>query len=131
MSSWVKKVDVVTLFVEDLVASKSFYETAFGLSLVYEDDNSAVYQFENLMINLLKSGEAPAMIAPAKVASHESGTRFQFTLGVDNVDEACGELMAKGIALNNGPIDRPWGIRTATIADPSGHLWEIAHDLPS
>jgi uncharacterized glyoxalase superfamily protein PhnB len=26
-------------------------------------------------------------------------------------------------------MDRPWGIRTACFADPSGHIWEIAADL--
>lgn len=34
---------------------------------------------------------------------------------------------ALGIDLVNGPIDRPWGIRTALFADPDGHLWEFAH----
>ena len=31
-----------------------------------------------------------------------------------------------GNTLINGPIDRPWGIRTACFADPAGHIWEIA-----
>ncbi|MET0609013.1 MAG: VOC family protein, partial [Gaiellaceae bacterium] len=25
-----------------------------------------------------------------------------------------------------GPIDRPWGLRTAAFADPDGHVWEVA-----
>jgi hypothetical protein len=29
--------------------------------------------------------------------------------------------------LLNGPIDRPWGIRTASFRAPGGHIWEIAH----
>ena len=28
-----------------------------------------------------------------------------------------------------GPIDRPWGVRTAAFADPDGYLWEIAQQL--
>ena len=32
--------------------------------------------------------------------------------------------------LINGPLDRPWGVRTITFADPGGHIWEIAQDLP-
>jgi uncharacterized glyoxalase superfamily protein PhnB len=31
--------------------------------------------------------------------------------------------------LLNGPIDRPWGRRTAAFADPAGHLWEVAQEL--
>jgi uncharacterized glyoxalase superfamily protein PhnB len=30
------------------------------------------------------------------------------------------------VKLLNGPMDRPWGIRTAAFADPAGHVWEIA-----
>jgi catechol 2,3-dioxygenase-like lactoylglutathione lyase family enzyme len=35
-------------------------------------------------------------------------------------------LPARGVELLNGPIDRLWGIRTASFHDPAGHLWEIA-----
>ena len=37
------------------------------------------------------------------------------------------ELKSRGVELLNGPIDRPWGIRTASFRDPGGHIWEIAH----
>ncbi len=33
-----------------------------------------------------------------------------------------------GVKLLNGPVDRPWGPRTATFADPAGNIWEIAGD---
>ena len=62
-----------------------------------------------------------------QVASREAGSRFQFTLQVDNVDAMCAELTAHGVELLNGPMDRPWGIRTASFIDPGGHIWEIAH----
>jgi uncharacterized glyoxalase superfamily protein PhnB len=38
----------------------------------------------------------------------------------------CAELASRGVTLLNGPIDRPWGIRTACFQDPAGHIWEIA-----
>ena len=41
-------------------------------------------------------------------------------------DADSAELQAHGIALLNGPIDRPWGRRTAAFADPAGNIWEIA-----
>ena len=28
-----------------------------------------------------------------------------------------------------GPMNRPWGVRSAAFTDPSGHYWEIAQDL--
>ena len=52
---------------------------------------------------------------------------MQFTLEVEDVDAMCAELATRGVTLLNGPIDRPWGIRTASFMDPGGHIWEIAH----
>jgi catechol 2,3-dioxygenase-like lactoylglutathione lyase family enzyme len=127
MESWLTSVDVITLFVDDVARAKAFYHNVFDLSTVYEDEHSAVVNFDNLTINLLVSTQAPDLIGPAKVASAEAGSRFQFTIRVDDVDEACAELATRGVTLLNGPIDRPWGIRTASFTDPDGHIWEIAN----
>jgi lactoylglutathione lyase len=126
MSKSMKSVECITLFVDDLQLSKAFYQNVFDLAVVYEDDNSAVFNFENLSINLLVSSAAHELIEPATVADLESGARFQFTIPVDDVDATCGELAELGVALLNGPMDRPWGIRTASFTDPGGHIWEIA-----
>jgi uncharacterized glyoxalase superfamily protein PhnB len=67
------------------------------------------------------------LIEPAATASPEAGVRFQFTVGVDDVDSMCEELNRRGVELLNGPMNRPWGIRTASFRDPGGHIWEIAH----
>jgi catechol 2,3-dioxygenase-like lactoylglutathione lyase family enzyme len=67
-----------------------------------------------------------SLIAPATVAPPDAGARFQFTITVDDVDAMCAELTRRGVELINGPIDRPWGIRTACFRDPAGHVWEIA-----
>jgi catechol 2,3-dioxygenase-like lactoylglutathione lyase family enzyme len=126
MTSWPGPISAITLFAEDLAATKAFYLEVFGLPIYYEDPNSAVFKFGDTLINLLDAGEAPELIEPARVASQDAGTRFQFTLAVDDVDAMCAQLAARGVELINGPIDRPWGIRTACFADPAGHIWEIA-----
>ena len=125
------KIDAITLFTEDLPASKAFYEDVFGLPVNYEDSNSAVFDFEGTIINLLRTPSAHELIAPAGVADPGAGTRVQFTIGVDDVDAICAELANRGVSLLNGPVDRPWGIRTASFTDPAGHIWEIAADLPA
>jgi lactoylglutathione lyase len=38
-------------------------------------------------------------------------------------------LSGRGVELINGPLDRPWGQRTACFADPDGHLWEVAQSI--
>ena len=126
MGSWPAGISAITLFVEDLAESKAFYEKVFGLPIHYEDDASAVFNFGNTLINLLTATEAHELIAPATVASPDAGSRLQFTITVDDVDAICAELTDRGVELLNGPMDRPWGIRTASFRDPAGHIWEIA-----
>lgn len=124
--TWPGKIFAITLFAEDLATTKQFYRDVFGLPVEYEDDVSAVFNFGNTLINLLQATEAPGLIGPATVASPDSGARMQLTIQVDDVDALCVELQQRGVTLINGPIDRPWGIRTAAFADPAGHIWEIA-----
>ena len=97
------------------------------MAVVFEDENSAVFKFGETLVNLLRATEAPGLIDPAAVASRDAGARFQFTLEVQDVDAMAEELKRRGVELVNGPIDRPWGIRTASFRDPGGHIWEIAH----
>ena len=126
MNSWAKSIYAITLFVEDLDATKQYYGTVFDLPVVYEDPNSAVFKFGDTLINLLKISEANTLIEPAKVASRDAGSRFVFTITVDDVDAMCAKLTQRGVKLLNGPMDRPWGIRTASFQDPGGYIWEIA-----
>ena len=53
MSEALKSVGAVTLFVGDLPAARSFYERVFGRTAAFEDDNSAVFKFDNTLINLV------------------------------------------------------------------------------
>jgi catechol 2,3-dioxygenase-like lactoylglutathione lyase family enzyme len=124
------EIEVITLFVEDLPAAKAFYQDVFGLEVVYQDDVSAVLKLGTLMINLLQAGEAGELVTPAAVASSGLGSRVLLTIKVDDANAVCAELKQHGVTLLNGPVDRPWGRRTAAFADPAGNVWEIAQDLP-
>ncbi len=124
--AWPKGISAITLFVEDLAAAKQFYLNVFSLPVVFEDDDSTVFKFGNTLVNLLKITAAGALVEPATIAPREAGSRVVFTINVDDVDALCAGLTARGVELLNGPIDRPWGIRTASFSDPGGHIWEIA-----
>lgn len=121
--TWPGPITAITLLTDDVATTKAFYAEVFGLPVVYEDEASAVFRFGSQLINLLRTSEAPEVIAPAEVGN---GPRMLLTLTVEDVDETCEEVQRRGVTLLNGPADRPWGVRTATFADPAGHLWEIA-----
>ena len=119
MSESLQSVGAITLFVEDLQPTKS----------IYEDENSAVFKFENMIVNLLKVPAAYGLIDPGVVAAREAGSRFQLSIWVEDADAVCAELASRGVALLNGPMDRAWGMRTASFMDPAGHIWEVAQEL--
>jgi catechol 2,3-dioxygenase-like lactoylglutathione lyase family enzyme len=119
-------ISAITLFVDDLAAARTFYLDVFGLAVHFEDEESVVFRFGDTLLNLLASAAAPELIAPAVVGGRGSGSRFVFTLNVDDVDARCDELRARGVEILNGPMDRPWGVRTASFADPDGYIWELA-----
>ncbi|MCZ2402976.1 VOC family protein [Paenarthrobacter sp. Z7-10] len=130
MSAALNNIGAITLFVEDLQSTKTFYQDIFTLPVIYEDESSAVIKFDNTMINLLQSSGAPELVEPATAAGPGTGARFMFSIWVENTDAVCADLARRGVALLNGPLDREWGKRTAAFADPAGNIWEIAQDLP-
>ena len=125
MSDIPASVGAITLFVDDPQRAKEFYGRVFGLSPMYEDADSVAFKFESTIVNLLGISAAHELVAPRDAAVPEAAS-FQLTIWVDDVDGVCDELARRGVTLLNGPIDRPWGLRTAAFADPDGNVWEVA-----
>ena len=117
----------ITLFTDDLADAKRFYLDAFAMPIVHEDATSIAFAFPNLVVNLVAVAGAPELIAPAPVGGSGTPARMMITLQVDDVDATYDRLRAAGVEFLNGPVDRPWGPRTATFADPSGHCWELTN----
>jgi catechol 2,3-dioxygenase-like lactoylglutathione lyase family enzyme len=125
--TWPTSIGAMTLFCEDLAASKAFYAEFLAAAPVWGDAVSSVFRAGETMINLLQVAAVAELIHPAPMAA--PGVRAVYTLSVPDVDLEADRLRAAGLALLNGPMDRPWGIRTASLQDPSGHVWELAAPL--
>jgi catechol 2,3-dioxygenase-like lactoylglutathione lyase family enzyme len=130
MVSTLHSIGAVTLFAEDVPGTKAFYQDVFGLQVIYEDESSAVLRLDNTMINVLQISEAAGLIGPAPVGGPGAGARAMFSIWVEDTDAVCAQLRDRGVTLLNGPVDRDWGKRTASFADPAGNVWEIAQDIP-
>lgn len=122
------RISAISLFVDDVAASKAFYADLFGITPMFEDDVSAAFKFGEVVVNLLHAGSAAEIVAPGEVGSRADGSRFQLTVWLDDVGEVAAKLKRRGIAFN-GPIDRPWGLRTINFVDPSGHSWEVGQRI--
>jgi catechol 2,3-dioxygenase-like lactoylglutathione lyase family enzyme len=131
MTNPFNELEVITLFVDDLASTRHFYTTVFGLEVVFQDDVSMIVRLGQLMLNLLHREQAPELVEPAAVADGTAGVRALFTIRVADVDAVCADLQRHGVQPLNGPVDRPWGRRTAAFADPAGNVWEVAQLLNS
>ena len=125
-AAWAGPISAITLFVNDLQAAARFYADVFELPVVYADADSTVFRFGGTLVNLLQRDAAAELVEPAVTGDPSGGPVAVFTLQVADVDARCARLVELGVTLLNGPIDRPWGPRTASFRDPAGHVWEIA-----
>ena len=80
-------------------------------------------------MNFLIESAAPDLIEPASVAAPGTGQRFMLSIFVPDTDAALADLAERGIEPISGPIDRPWGMRTACVLDPDGYVWELAQQI--
>jgi catechol 2,3-dioxygenase-like lactoylglutathione lyase family enzyme len=119
----------ISLFTEDLAASKAFYTSVFGAAVVNEDAESCAVKFNNTIINLLVSSAGQELVRPAAVAPPSAGKRFQLTVWVEDLESAMAALREKGVVFLTGPETKPWGLRTVTFEDPAGHSWEVGQDV--
>jgi catechol 2,3-dioxygenase-like lactoylglutathione lyase family enzyme len=130
MSVKLKRIDVVVLFVADLQRAKTFYGDTLGLALTFEDEVSAGFDFDKVMLLLLTvPGAQDLLSGDAVAAQRPPGATGQLVAFVEDVDAIYTELSAQGVEFVREPIDREWGLRTAHFKDPDGNIWEIAHSL--
>ncbi len=125
MSESLQSIGAITLFVDDPQRSKEFYTRVFEADVLFEDDNSVAFKFDNLILNLLERG-APVNELLGPVPPAAAGASFELTVWVEDADAVCTDLVDRGVEIVTGPQDRSWGIRTAAFLDPDGYVWEIA-----
>lgn len=123
------RISIITLGVGDLERSTAFYE-----SLGWERSSAsmpAITLFE-MQGSVLGLYERSALADDAKVPADGSGFRgvtLALNLaGTDEVDTVFAEWVAAGAASVVEPHKAFWGGYSSYVADPDGHLWEIAHN---
>ena len=128
MTDWEKEIGAMTLFVPDLDRAREFYQAVFGLDAQALGDDTVMLRFKDMAVFLHQAAAAQEPL-PEVLDEARKGAG-QFAIIVDDVDAVCSELAGCEVKLISGPADRPWGMRTVTFADPGGHIWEIAQEIP-
>jgi len=130
MSAIPGNLTAITIFVGDIDRSKAFYASLLEREPAFSDDVASTFRLDHVLLNVLAVSDEPELVEPAAVATPLAVSSL-LTITVADCDAACAALAAKGIEILNGPIDRPWGVRTAAFQDPDGHAWELAQPIPA
>jgi len=123
------RLSLVTLGVEDIGRSTSFYE-ALGLERSSASTSEVSFFDVGGAILSLYGRDALAADAGLEPAGQSPGGQsLAWNLGSSaEVDKAIVRMVAAGGGLVKPAERTDWGGYVGYVADPDGHLWEIAHN---
>ena len=128
MIEWQRQIGAMTLLVPDLDRARTFYRDVFGLEVQDADADTLMTRFGGMYVFLHRA--ATASQTSGEILELARTGVGQYAIIVKDVDAVHEELTGHGLTPISGPADRDWGMRTLTFADPAGHIWEIAQELP-
>ena len=124
-----QRLTMVTLGVADVARSTSFYES---LGWRRSSASQAAITFFSMQGSVPGLFGREALAEDAAVDPAGSGFRgVSLALNCDDRDEV-DAVFADWVAAGASPVKPPeavfWGGYSGYVADPDGHLWEIAHN---
>ncbi|MDR1698197.1 MAG: VOC family protein [Prevotellaceae bacterium] len=120
----------VRLLVKDYQKCFDFYTEKLGLEAVYNLEGcyasfkvaEGIEGFALFVSDLM----APAVGNADKSQPTNCREKMMVSFEVENVDETCKTLWAKGVDFINEPTDMPdWGMRVVHLRDPEENLIEL------
>jgi lactoylglutathione lyase len=118
----------VILFVADLARSIAFYRDVIGLPFKLHGDGYAEFATRGSRFGLYDRDRLEELTGQRPGTPGGPGGEVVFLVG--DVDAEAERLRAAGVAILEGPVDRPWGHRTLHVEDPDGFVVELAEEIP-
>jgi catechol 2,3-dioxygenase-like lactoylglutathione lyase family enzyme len=106
---------VANIRADDLASAHSFYVEFLGLQVAMNLGWIVTFAAEGTMIPQISVASEGGSGTPVPDLSIE----------VDDVDEAHRRAVAKGLPIEHGLTDEPWGVRRFFVRDPFGRLVNI------
>jgi lactoylglutathione lyase len=99
----------LSIYVDDLLASRRFYAELLGFEAVEDSDRGVVVRMGDEDLYLHAREGQPKQ-------------HLELTFDVDDVDSAVEVLRRQGVPIVDEPSDRGWGDRDGAVADPDGNV---------
>lgn len=120
-----QRLSCVTLGVSDLARARRFYVEGFGFSPAAEVEDVIFFQVPGLVFALW--GGLAADLGAEAAGRGPGLTALAYNVrDRAELDDVCARAVAGGGRVVKAPHDTPWGGVSGYLADPDGHLWEVA-----
>jgi catechol 2,3-dioxygenase-like lactoylglutathione lyase family enzyme len=124
-----QRLTLVTLGVGDLDRSRGFYAALGWQEIEPRQDGVAFFQLNGIGLSLFPRAELAKDAEVADSVAGFSGITLAHNLRSEaEVDALFAEMVAAGAAAVKSPRKVFWGGYSGYVADPDGHLWELAHN---
>ncbi len=122
------KRNFLTIFSDDLIASKNWYVELLGYRVDFDSDwfvHLQDPQKPDIEVGLLS--KTHELVPENYRQSHSGG---MLTIVVDDVDEVYRRAEARGESILEAPKDLFYGQRRMLLTDPNGMLLDISSECP-
>lgn len=123
------RLSIVTFGVADVALSTKFYESLGWHRSSSSMDTITFFQMQGSILGLYERGDlADDVGVSADGAGFRGVTVALNVASTDEVDAVFAEWVEAGATPVKSPEEVFWGGYSSYVADPDGHLWEIAHN---
>jgi len=107
---------------DDPAGMADFYRTLFDLDVAMD---------MGFIVTMEPGGARRQSPQLSALTEGGSGTPAPaLSIEVDDLDPVIARARLRGIAIDYGPVEEPWGVRRLFLRDPAGHLVNVLQHLP-
>lgn len=123
-----QRLTIITLGVTNLEVAADFYENQFGWKkLASSTEDITFFQLNGILLSLYPREKLAEDAGVNAVGQGFKGFSLAYnTRSKEEVDQIVADLEKKGVQIVKKPQEVFWGGYSSYVADPDGHLWEIA-----
>lgn len=120
-----QRLSLVTLCVADVGRSQRFYES-LGWSHGFANETIVFFQLNGIVFALFERRAYMADANLERAPGHGSVALAHNVRTRDEVEPLIARMVDGGALLVKPAAEPPWGGYSGYVADPDGHIWEIA-----
>lgn len=124
-----RRISLITLGVADVARSTDFYERLGWSRSSASNDDVTFIQLKGIVLGLFSRAHLAQDARVDNTSPGFSGVTLAYNVPSEiGVDAVVKFVVSCGATLVKAPDKVFWGGYSGYVADPDGHLWEIAHN---